>query len=248
MRLLLLITLCVCNSFAFGQKTDIIITTKGDTITGKVTFNLANKQSQMVSIKTVDGKKNLKVYEVKSVVKKKETYGVIKIDNVYQFAKHIKTGYLSLYSYVNYESSSAIFNATILIKNAGESMLVPNLTFRKTMSDYLSDCPEVVNNFENKIYKKSDMHKIIDDYNQCITKNTNASLNTSKRLNYVNKLIEEVNLTSELKDKAELLEMLNEIKIKVQANESVPSFIIKALKTSLEANDELLKLVDLTIQ
>ncbi|MBA3680633.1 MAG: hypothetical protein H0W73_05645 [Bacteroidetes bacterium] len=54
----------------------------------------------------------------------------------------------------------------ILQKQNGELFKIDYFNFKKTMSEYLSDCPELVTKIQEKIYGKDDLYKIIQEYNQ----------------------------------------------------------------------------------
>ncbi len=54
----------------------------------------------------------------------------------------------------------------ILQKQNGKLFKIDYFNFKKSMSDYLSDCPELVKKIQDKIYGKDDLSKIISDYNQ----------------------------------------------------------------------------------
>lgn len=233
-----------------AQKTYLVVTTQGDTLMGKVNLFVSQKNVHMVSVKSKEGKQTFKVYQVKSIVYNDDTYHTVKIDNTYQFAKLIKSGYLSLYEYVDYQSGSTTFNSSILIKNTGESMPVPNLTFKKGLSDFLKDCELVIQKITAKAYKKSDLHLIIDDYNQCITNKTNATMafaeKTSElvtRSGHIDQIIDKLNSLNSFKNKDELVEMLNDVKTKILNGEKIPSYLSKTLKSEFASNNDLLELL-----
>lgn len=240
---------------SFAQNQGVVITTSGDTLNGKVNFFLSKKFSQMVQVKNQEGKRNFKVYEVLEVKKDDYTYKTISIENVYQFGKLIKNGYLSLYEYVNYEDGSKNFNSMLLVKNSGETLPVPNLMFKKVVSGYLSDCSLVVQKFEDKKYKKTDLHTIVDDYNICISDKTMASVEKTiatkenlEKMKVVDQLIDKI-VASDLFDKKdEIIEMLSDLKSKIEKGESLPTYLTKTLRTELKSNNDLLQLFDSIIK
>jgi len=133
---------------------------------------------QTVTIKNGQDKQHFKVYEVKLLTKGKGVYHTFKINGKYQLALLVKEGYLSIYKIMNSEvPTSTAFETVILIKKDGSQLVVPNLGFKKYMANFLEDCDVVVNGFVNKEYKKSEVEKIVDDYNNCIEENaTNTTL------------------------------------------------------------------------
>ncbi len=87
--------------------------------------------------------------------------------------QQISDGDLKLYSYHSHsQSMSGSANhhysqeINVLQKKDGSLFTVEYFFFKKSMSEYLSDCPEIVTKINDKTYGRDDLMKIIADYNQ----------------------------------------------------------------------------------
>lgn len=89
--------------------------------------------------------------------------------------KQIIDGDLKLYTYhLNSQSGGQSAGQTtmysgevnILQKKDGALFKIDYFSFKKSLSEYLSDCPELVQKIQDKIYGKDDLLKIVSDYNQ----------------------------------------------------------------------------------
>jgi len=229
----------------FGQ--DYVITIQGDTLKGEVKA-LTYSTDKKVQI-TEPGKKKVvfPFFKVKVFTIEDELYQPMKGPDGYTFMKVIKTGYLSLYAFQMKNQTG--FDGMYLAKLDGSGMEVPNLTFKKGMKKFLDDCPSVTYKIENDQLNKRDLHKIVDEYNECVKapavvhtpaapvvaapvvaapapveKSSSAAWNT---------LEEKVKAQPDFEGKADALEMIGEIKSKMAASQKVPNFLIEGLKTSL---------------
>ncbi|NLL15342.1 MAG: hypothetical protein GX267_18240 [Fibrobacter sp.] len=98
------------------------------------------------------------------------------------FLRLIKDGTLKLFKYYESKSSAPGHNNSNNTMSGGytyeiESYILQKkneplfrtrsqVTFRKDMTDYLSDCPELVKKIEQKKYRKEDMALIVEEYNK----------------------------------------------------------------------------------
>lgn len=98
------------------------------------------------------------------------------------FLRLIKDGSLKLFKYYESKSSAPVYNHStntmgggytykiesyILQKN-NESLFRTRsqVSFRKDMANYLSDCPELAKKIVQKRYRKNDMALIVEEYNK----------------------------------------------------------------------------------
>lgn len=242
---ILLIIFSIISISGYSQK-DQVITLQGDTLIGKVSFTTNSNQTQTIYIKNGKEKMQFKVYEIKSLVKGKNIYHTIKISDQYQLTLLKKEGYLSLYWFMDkFSSTPQQFSAAILIKADGAQLIVPNLGFKKQVGNFLIDCNSVSTAFAEDEYKKSDINTIIDDYNNCIDKNTDklemASLKsnlTNEKIDKINNLIRDIEKDGSLTDTESIVEMLNEVSAKIKEGDAIPNFLQNALSASLSTNTD----------
>lgn len=250
-RLFSLVILTLVTLTVFSQS-DKVITLQGDTLTGKAHISTNTNLVQAITLKKGKDKWYFKAYELKSVIIDEETFHTLKVEDKYQLGLLQKEGYLSWYKYMgSEETSSREFDTSILIKRDGTQLIVPNLGFKKQVSKYLEDCPTVSNKFLDKIYKKSDLDLIIEDYNSCIAENTevlrtqqfNQAL-TQDKIKKVDTLAKAVRDDGSLTDQENVLEMLKELSIKVRSDSNIPSYLKDALRTSLKGNANFTKQIN----
>jgi len=229
---------------SFAQK-DMVITTKMDTLMGKVMINSGDKYSNdAVTIKLDKSRKKMKAYEVSSILYKGQTVlKTIKLDGRYQFVKLIKEGsFLTLYAYKNTENTSNDYGLQVLIKADGGQHKLGNIGFKKRLASFLTECPDISKKIEEGFYSKKDFNKLIDEYNACVDAKSNASqkeviagIEASK----IDDLITRVN-DSGMKGKEELVDMLLDVKSKMAAQKEVPSYLENAIIEKFEGDSSLI--------
>lgn len=236
---LLFLTFTVTAHFSHAQ--DLLITAKGDSLSGKVKIivNGYDKRAQLTSADKE--KKTFSILQVKALVIDNESYETIKFSDSYHFMKVLKTGYLSLYGFQM--DKQLTFDGRYLQKKDGQGIEVPNLGFKKNVSRFLDECVEVSSKISEGTLARKDLDTIIDEFNACITRNStpkvsaqvplDATANT--KLKNWNTLQEQVEASS-LEGKSDVLDMIKEIKNKVSKGESLPKFLIDGLKASLTSD------------
>lgn len=243
-HVLVLLLLLLAYQCAAAQ--DYVISTRGDSIAGEVkpmTFG-ADKKVQVVA----DGKKTvLPLVQVKSYRYRDEIFHPVKGDQGYQFMKVIRNGYLSLYAFQLPGQTN--FDGLYLVKRDGSRIEVPNLGFKKYMVKLLEDCASVAEKIESGEYNKKKLLQIVDDYNSCVSQRTGnhnqpvvKSQEQARNVIAWNKLEEKIRAKPEFSGKTDALEMISDIKGKINRSEKVPNFLIEGLKSSLanaDVNDEL---------
>ncbi len=232
---ILILTLVTFNSLA---QSDFAITSKGDTLRGRVkllTYDILDR----VQV-TVDKKK--KVYtalEVKSIFTEGVTYHTVKYDKGYRYMKLIKSGFLSLYGFRLPNQSS--YDGQYLLKKDGTGMEIPNLTFKKSMANFLSGCDEVESRIKSGDLGRRDIDQIIDRYNSCLQFKTEKKIETapeptlveSEKMVALNSLISKVETAADFSNKSDVLDLLKDLRSKVGRNEILPNYLTKDIKNYL---------------
>jgi hypothetical protein len=235
-HLLLMLLIILVYKCAGAQ--DYVVTSKADTLYGEVKplFYGVDKKVQLKQ----EGEKKVvyPMFQVRSFFYKGEQYQPVKGPEGYTFMKLQKAGYLSLFSYQL--PNQVTFDGLYLVKMDGKSMEVPNISFKKAMQRFLEDCPSVADKIDKGDLSKKDLHKIIDEYNACISDNTvdhgkiiAEQKEATEAVNTWDKLEEKVKAEPDFDGKTNALEMIAEIKNKVSRSEKVPNFLIEGLKTTL---------------
>lgn len=240
--LFLLIAMLVCQCV---HAQDYLITTKGDSVSG-VLKPLLFGADKKVQVTGVDKKKTTySMFQISSFQFKGEAYRPVKGPTGYTFMKVIKSGYLSLMAYQL--ENQVTYDGRYLIKKDGRGTEVPNLSFKKILTNFLSDCNEVSAKIENGDYSKRELEKIVDEYNVCIVNKTTSQKKTDQpvvkeapivqidktKLTAWEFLEQKVNEQAAFDSKDNVLEMIAEVKKKISRQEKVPNFLIQGLKESL---------------
>lgn len=249
MRSLLLSLIVLCSFAANAQ--DYVVTIQKDTLYGEVEVLLPDEFYEEVSISVNGDKQRIKSYQLLEVFSDSSIYHPAKIQNKYRLLKLIEGGYLSLYLYRADQTYD--FNTYYLLKSTTEGMIVPNISFRKRVTEFLSDCDEVVTKLDDKTYKKNDLVEIIKDYNICLEKYTqNKFDNSAPVLQEEDRsalaLITSIEHKIKSEGNDELETLLGDIKQKVKSGSTVPSYLISALKEQTSALEGLKEEVDQLLQ
>ena len=246
MKYILLLASVLITQLSFSQ--EYIINLKGDTLRGEIIIELPNDNFDEVLLKTDNDKIRLKAYQFLSIVKDSTTYKPVKYAEKYHLMKLISDGYLSHYQFRN---GTYDFGINFLLKVDGDGMEVPNLSFKKGVSDFVSECPELSKKIADKELIRKDLNQIITEYNNCIDRNTVKTqsniTNTVKTESPTIKLLE--NLKSQIStDKEELLTLIKDISAKIAAGKTVPSYLTSALKDQTSEMPELKEKVDKIVE
>ncbi len=233
------ILICFSGAQLCGAQTDYVVTTKNDTIKGNVKY-LNYGIEKKVQVTTMDNKKN--VYSILQTIgfsMDQELYHAVRHSQGYAYMKVIKGGYLTLYAFQL--PNQNLWDGRYLLKKDGTGMEVPNIGFKKQLKKFLSDCPEVTARIESGEYSKTKLNEMVDGYNQCIdlnTRNQKQAIQLSKeqtaKISTWTQLENEVRNLSAFESQANALEMIDDIKTKINKGEKIPNFVTEGLKEALK--------------
>ena len=162
--------LFLCNT-VLAQK-DLVVTSKADTLKGDVRILTYDIQDR-VQITIEKKKKIFNALEVLYATMDGEVYKPVRYGNTIRMMKLMKEGYLNLYAFRM--DGQNTYDGRFIVKRDGPSMEVPNLTFKKTVSDYLQDCDAIAKKVKNGDYARKDIEKIVEEYNACIVAGNTAA-------------------------------------------------------------------------
>jgi hypothetical protein len=238
-HVLLLLLLMIIYQVTKAQ--EYVLTQRGDSVAGNIKI-LSYGPEKKVQVTTADKKKTLyAIFQVKSFFIDNEKYATVKGSNGYAFMKVIKEGYLSLYAFQI--DKQLTYDGLLLQKKDGATMEVPNLTFKKQMAKFLNDCATLTEKLDKGELGKRDLGKIVDEYNGCISRNTNQvnkvvaeKKEEPKAINVWDDLETKIS-AKDFENKNDALDMIKEIKNKIRNSEKVPNFLMEGLKRSLGNTD-----------
>ncbi len=241
---LLVVSFVTLGSFVFAQ-TDYAITMKGDTLKGRIKI-LTFDQLDRVQVVTDDKKSQYSALEIRTLRINGVVYHTVSYDRGFRYMKLIKEGFLSLYGFRMANQST--YDGLYLLKKDGTGIEMPNLTFKKSMSGFLSDCAEVVERIKSGDLGRKDFDKIVDRYNSCLQFKTERKAVEpqvapvteveSEQMMAVNALIGKVDTSTTLENKTDLVDLLKDLRSKIARNEILPNYILKDIKNQLGANPD----------
>ena len=218
---------------------EYVITTKGDSINGQLKPLLYGTEKK-VQVTNSDKKKEVySIFQVRRYRFQDEIFEPVKGPDGYTFMRLEKAGYLSLYSYQL--PNQVTFEGSYLFRRDGKGMDVPNISFKKAMKTFLKDCPKVVERIDNGELTRKKLNDIIDAYNLCIQDNTvnheavaAAQVVQTKSKTAWDELENQVKAAPDFEGKPNALEMIQDIKGKIERSEKIPNFLIDGLKSVLK--------------
>jgi len=159
------------------QAQQYFVKLNGDTVYGKANLNPILDNSRMIRFVTKDGEKmNLKPHLTKAVFYSDD---YIYVPVIYQqqrlFMILMEGGSLSAYRYITKDGSSTQVSR-VLSKN-GDAIEVNKFNFKNQMTDFLGDCPEVVEGIEEKKYRLRALTELVKAYNNCTSTENNLANN-----------------------------------------------------------------------
>jgi hypothetical protein len=234
----ILLFLLLMLAYQCAKAQDYVVTLKGDTIYGRIKVHAYGPEKK-VQVATVDGEKNAySILQIRSFNLKGEKYAPVRAASGYVFMKLIKEGYLSFYAFQL--PNQVTYDGQYLLKKDGHGIEVPNLAFKKIITRYLEDCEAVTSKIESGELGRNSIEKIVDAYNLCITGKTNnqpqavvQKTQQSKKLDAWAALEEKVKDNPDFEGKSDALEMITEIKSKIEKEEKIPNFLVEGLKSNL---------------
>jgi hypothetical protein len=238
-NLLSLLVLIICFDL---NAQDYIVLAKGDTIKGAfkiLSYDLIDR----VQI-SANKKETYTALQVRMLHQKEDNYKAVKYDNSIRFMKILKPGFLSLLAFK--ATGTGSWDGRYLSKIDGSGMEVPNLSFKKSLSKYLSDCPVIEEKLDKGELGKRDLEKIIDLYNACLLTKSDQKISSRKdpvpasesiesleKVTAVKKMIEKVD-AGDFLSKEDASDLLKDVLKKVEKGEKVPNYLTEGLKSYLD--------------
>lgn len=237
-----------------------LITVRGDTLIGRITFSNAESKIERLWFQSGTNKRRLFVAtQLKSVMIDSIDYKIVNY-NGYRFTEVQKEGYLSILKFRLPDSFA--FTETLLHKRDGTIIEIPLMGFRKPIGSFLSDCKEVSAKVRLKELGPKDLHQIVDEFNLCIDggieKDTGLSdispveavaeepISRIDRSSELDRLLKQLKTRfkySNLKSK-DFTTILRDIQLKIDQSVEVPEYLINALKSTTKGNADLLEIID----
>jgi hypothetical protein len=230
------------------QAQEYLVTVKNDTIHGEVRI-LSYDLMDRVSVAANGKKQNLTAVQVRSLFIDSATYSPVQHDNKIRFMKVLRPGYLTLYGYRQEFQSN--YDSRLLAKMNGAKLDVPNIGFKRIVSEFLEDCESTSLKVKEGGFERGNLESIVDDYNACVADQNKVSASIVKptpAMEAVAALRAKVE-GSALDSKKDVVDMLNDIEGRLRLGQTIPPYLTNGVKSSLvdkkEFEEELNKLLSL---
>jgi hypothetical protein len=243
-RLIFLLTSLM--AYNVSAQTDYVVLAKGDTLYGSVRYlNMGNDQKIVLSNpsrkKTYYEKTQLKAFAQDG-----HRFHTLRTNQGYTVMKLIKDGYLSLYAFQMENQST--WDGQYLYKRDGTGLEVSSLLFRKRMKEFLYECPDLVVKLETKELTRTDLNTIIDQFNACVEQQTLAAKMQTEKESKLDELEKAVTALEDSESRTTALEVIAELRLKVQRGEKIPTVFEKTLLSALAAYPQLTELAQAALR
>ena len=225
-------------SISLAAQTDYAITSKGDTLKGEVKI-LAYDLNDQVQIHINTKKKVYTSTEILTVFDEGILFKTVKFDGRFKYMQLLKSGFLSLYGFRMPNQTG--YDGRYLLMRDGRGLEVPNLTFKKSLSNFLKDCPTVDDRIKSGDLGRKDMDKIIDEFNNCLqfkTEKRNTEIPASTVIldntKSVDEFIKQVEAAPDFATKKDAIDLLKDLSGKVYRDEIPPNYLLKELRASFK--------------
>lgn len=242
--------LCLFGFSAIAQN-DYAVTTKGDTLYGKIVFQQLGKVEQ-VQVKGEKKRQTISAIQVRMVKVGEKVYLPVQYAEGVQMMEVVKDGYLSLLAFQ--PQGNMNYDGRLLKLRTGAVLEVPTIGFKKRVSEFLSDDVDLATRIKDGNLDRKDLDSIIVEYNIFIDKNTKASnlqteteIKQAPKLEVLNTLINSIKGSS-LDSKTETLEMLTELKEKISDGKAIPLYLSNALKENLKSEQDWIRKLESVLQ
>ncbi len=251
-----------------AQDNQYIVKLNGDTIRGELKINPIRDNSNSMSFKAEGGSNNnIRPIRVKYVYYDHEyQFRSVPFYSQRLFMQIIKEyEHISYYNYIR-KGNNSILTTKVATKPNGEAVELSGLTFRKQVTEFLDDCPEIVAKLESKKYRYKDYEKLFADYNNCeqplvlaqgpsstatevtaattivsTTETAEASIDDTVQ-EKLTKVDEFGKYVAGLKDFAyanDVLEWLSDVENRIRQNREIPNYLWSSLNAMTEEQTEL---------
>lgn len=238
MRIYCLLLLIGIAGPVFSQS-DFAVTSKGDTLKGEVKI-LSYGPNDQLQVRLNNKKKVYSSTEIITVFDGGIFYKTVKLGGHYKYMKLLKSGFLSLYAFRMQNQTN--YDGRYLLMRDGRGLEVPNLSFKKGLSNFLENCPSVSEAVKNGVLGKSDVELIVDRYNNCViakTEKEQVEIKVAKAQaassRPIDELIKQVTAAADFDTKQDALDLLNDLNGKTYRDEVLPNYLVKGLRASLQS-------------
>jgi len=228
---------------AVGHAQDYVVLNTQDTLQGKVklmSYDLLDR----VQIQG-DRKQTLTAVQVRAVRLDGVTYRPVRQANTVRLMQELQSGYLSFFAYR--VDNSNRFDGRLLQLMNGNQMDLPNIGFKRQLSDFLRECPSVSENIKTGQLGRNDIDSIVRLFNRCIdsrnlpTQPARAiAAPASAWFSDLSKLQQELS-EADFPNKKDAEDMLADIIKRSSNNETLPNYLLEGFTNLLNAQPELLE-------
>lgn len=217
------------------QAQDFLVTTKKDTLRGKITIGSYTTSDRAVLTAEADKKKTeYQAYTVLSVRIDTFTYIPVRTPDAFRFMRVAKGGFVSLC--FSRQAPGTPYNIPFLVKSSGEAMEVSALRFKRTVARFLSECATVRQKIEEESLGRDDLEKIVDAYNRCLVQQTSVAFTASEDPKLMALTAFNKTLSKDATVPSEAIDILKDLFTKVKEGKPAPNYLTEGLREALKGH------------
>ena len=237
----LLLAVCILMA-TWAQAQDYVVLNTQDTLRGKVKM-LSYDLLDRVQVQA-ERKQALTALQVRVVYTAGVLYRPVQQANAVRFMQELQPGYLSYYAFRIGNSNR--FDGRLLQLASGGQIELPNIGFKKQMTEFLKECPSVAELVNTGKLIRNDIDSIVVLFNRCIQERTqNRALEpqppvapaVSADLSRLQQELSEADFSG----KKDAEDMLADIIKRTGNKENLPNYLIEGFTGLLSSQPELLE-------
>jgi hypothetical protein len=228
-----------------------LITSRGDTLHGNLTFIQGDKIDQV----QIRGAKKVMInaLQIRYAYQNGTPFKPVKYQDKVRMMKVLIDGYISYYAFQPSADNQA-YNNFLLVRADGERMEVPRLNFKREMTAFLDDA-SLNDSINNDLLGRNDLEHILKQFNKNLDQSTVEKMEKRNLYNSTEiKLIEEaiktlnqMQTTTVGAELQELTEALNDVRSRILERKFIPIYLREAIeknKLVLKNNDQALSNIE----
>lgn len=229
MRSLLLLLLLSPGVAAQAQ--DYVVTTRQDTLRGKVSI-VSYEKVDKVELAADNKETELASYTLQAVHLDGVDYRTVRTIDGYRIMKVVVSGMLSLCQ--ARQTGGAPYNIPYFVKISGESLEINNLRFKRSVRLFLYECPAVQQRIRGDTLGRNDLEKIVAEYNQCLERQTTITFFKSEdpKLSALNDFNKKLSQDSAVPTDAK--DILKVLYTRVKGGKPLPNYLLEGLQETMK--------------
>ena len=233
MRFLLLLLFLLFLKPAAAQES-FLITTRGDTLRGNLTFIQGDKIDQ-VQVKS-EKRSLISALQIRLANQNGTVFKPVKYQDKLKMMKVLLDGYIAYYAFQPSIENQA-YSSFLLVRADGARIEVPRLNFKREMTEFLGDA--ILNDSINSdLLTRNDLAHIITQFNKNLQQATaikieERSLSNNPEIKIIDAVLSSISQYEQSTNSVEfqeLTEALNDLRLRKLEKKIIPRYLREAIE------------------